>query len=176
MAWAARAPTWLRSWHWPSSALGRQQPYVGRGAVCVALRPPGPGLPGPVTAYFPCLSGRPASGRGGWKLQSLCSAPVHPPQLSTLDLPLGVDPGAGPQCIRVHYASLPRSGLGPQRSPGGWGPALLLGCGRVARGVHGLCGPGAGGRGPGASALSAQRPELCRGRREATANLYTKCF
>lgn len=66
--------------HRPSSAPGRQQPYVGRGAVCAALRPPGPGLPGPVTADFSCLSGRLASERG---LQSLCMAPVCPSWLST---------------------------------------------------------------------------------------------
>lgn len=40
-----------------------------------------------------------ASRRGGWGLQGLRSAPVPPPQLSTLDLPLRVDPGAGPQSI-----------------------------------------------------------------------------
>lgn len=65
----------------PSSAWGRQQPYVGRGAVCPAAWPRGPSLAGPVTDDFPCLSGRPASGRGRGVAQPSCQLQV-PPRLS----------------------------------------------------------------------------------------------
>lgn len=65
----------------PSSAWGRQQPYVGRGAVCPAAWPRGPSLAGPVTDDFPCLSGRPASGRGRGVAQPSCQLQV-PPWLS----------------------------------------------------------------------------------------------
>lgn len=59
-------------------ALAKQRPGPTaticwkRSCACPA-RPPGPGLPGPVTGDFPCLSGRPAGRRGGGGC-SLCVA------------------------------------------------------------------------------------------------------
>ena len=61
-----------------SGALAEQRPGPTaticwkRSCACPA-RPPGPGLPGPVTGDFPCLSGRPAGRRGSGGC-SLCVA------------------------------------------------------------------------------------------------------
>lgn len=92
------------------------------------LGPPGPGLPGPVTADFPCLNGRLASGWGQGGLQSLCMAPVRPPWLSTLDLALGWIQVLAPN-VSLHSppSVVPsRSGRAPKRSPGGRGPHSCL--------------------------------------------------
>lgn len=182
----------LASPRWPGSAWGRQQPYVGREAVCVAPRPPGPGLPGPVTHDFPCLSGRPANGRGRWGLLSQLQVP---PQLATPDCSSGTEPGARPGAqdprplagrsallqSPTPHPPTPRGRVkvgGPERSPG-WLARNSLPARSWAGGqgcTRAVWAPGAGGRAPGASALSAQRPQPCGGRREAAANLYTKCF
>lgn len=115
--------------------------------MCVALRPLGPGLPGPVTADFPCLSGRRASGRGGWELQSLYLAPVHPPQLSTLDLPL-VDPGARPRYIPAFSAQFGLVWVRKGTLATGGQPSCSVGHGQVARDAHGCEAPGQAGEGP----------------------------
>lgn len=76
--------------------------------MCVALRPPGPGLPGPVTDDFPCLSGRPASGRGRRGLRRLCTGSGRPHWLSTRDLPLWVIWVLGPELENRNVCCKPR--------------------------------------------------------------------
>lgn len=171
-----RSPHPPSSQHWPSSAWGRQQPYVGRGAVCssAARRP---GLPEPVTDDFPCLSGRPAHGRGGWGLWSHCvGCRSWSPALSPGPA-LQVDPGSRCWALnltpRVSLDNLPPllrpplwSRLGPPEGSGWLVGMLPPGGGKAVRGAHG---PGAPGRREGPV------PRVAWGC-EAAANLYTKCL
>lgn len=154
---------------------------------CVRCSAPrGPGLPGPVTDDFPCLSGRPANGRGRWGLQGR-RAGSRPPQGSRhWTCNSGVDPSVGPssgpprpaQRSALLPSPLARSRSGALRGArAGWrGTAFLLSRGRAARGARGLCGcPGQAGERPEPRPCQPSA-HSCGGRREAAANLYTKCF
>lgn len=84
------------SQHQPSSAPGRQQPYVGRGAVCVAPQAPG---------AWPSWACHSRFFLPEWQAGQRVGAaePLHGSSLSLMalnrDLTQGLDPGAGPQYI-----------------------------------------------------------------------------
>lgn len=161
--------------HRPAAPAADSHHMLGEDCVC-GWGPPGPGLPGPVTPDFPCLSGRPwAGGAGGGH----GAAPPH---------------SSGPQLSRSGTRAMlrtqPPTGL-PDTLLCGWVPALSL---RVQVGLMGPAGwgtgpaswaivgsrpvyraPGRQAERPGAAALSASAQSCAEGAK-AAANLYTKWF